>query len=82
MFARLFLTKNVAAWDRVLRLLPALLSAWAFAQGYIAGGVAIVMGVISAMLLVTSLTGTCSIYGMFGLSTLRKKVQPREQTMN
>jgi hypothetical protein len=82
MFARLFLTKNVATWDRVLRLLPALLSAWAYTQGYIAGGVAIGMGVVSLMLLVTSLTGTCSIYGMFGLSTLRRKAPLTKQAMN
>lgn len=79
MFARLFLTRNVAGWDRILRLLPAALSAWAFTQGYIAAALAIGMGVVSAMLLVTSLTGTCSIYGLFGLSTLRAKRRPEGQ---
>lgn len=81
MFTRLFLTRNVANWDRVLRLVPALLSAWAYTQGYIAGGVAITLGIVSAMLFVTSLTGTCSIYGLFGLSTLRKRAIPKDSTL-
>lgn len=79
MFARLFLTRNVANWDRVLRLAPALLSAWAYTQGYIAGGLAIALGVVSAMLFVTSLTGTCSIYGLLGLSTLHKRTAPKPE---
>ena len=72
MFKRIFLTRNVAVWDRVLRAVPAVLAVWAYLQGWMVGGVAIALGVVSAMLLVTSLTGTCSIYGLFGRSTLRK----------
>ncbi|MCB1517894.1 MAG: DUF2892 domain-containing protein [Hyphomicrobiaceae bacterium] len=72
MFKRLFLTRNVAWWDRILRLIPAAIALWAYLAGQLNGPLAFAFGVVSAMLLVTSLTGTCSIYGMFGLSTLRK----------
>jgi len=72
MFRRLFLTRNVAWWDRLLRLLPAVISAWAYFQGYMAGPLAVALSLVSVMLLATSLTGTCSIYGLFGLSTYRE----------
>lgn len=73
MLKRLFFTKNVAWWDRILRLLPAVVALWAYASNYLTGPLAVTFAGISAMLLVTSLTGTCSIYGLFGLSTLRRK---------
>ena len=73
MFKRLFLTRNVAGWDRIVRLFPAGIALWAYFQGYMTGPLAIAFGLVSAMLLVTSLTGTCSIYGLFGLSTLPRK---------
>jgi len=72
MFKRLFLTRNVAWWDRILRLLPAALSIWGYLQGYMTGPLAIAFAVVSAMLFVTSVTGTCSIYGLLGLSTYRR----------
>ena len=80
MFKRLFLTRNVADWDRILRLLPAAIALWAFFQGLMVGPLAIAFGVVSAMLLVTSLTGTCSIYGLLGLSTYRKNPPAKRGT--
>jgi len=71
-FTRLFLTRNVAAWDRALRalLLPLVIIGWL--AGALDPKWAVVLGVLAAMLLVTSLTGTCSIYGLFGMSTRRQ----------
>lgn len=66
-------TPNVGPLDRLLRVLPAVATAWLWwngtLTGYLAGGVA----VISAMLLVTSLTGACSIYYMLGASTCARR---------
>ena len=79
MFKRLFLTRNVAGWDRIVRLFPAGIALLAYLQGYMTGPLAIAFGLVSAMLLVTSLTGTCSIYGLFGLSTYRQSRSVRSK---
>lgn len=77
MLKRLFLTPNVAWWDRILRVIPALIAVWAWSQNLMIGPLAIAFGLVSGMLLVTSLTGTCSIYEMFGLSTLPRRTSQR-----
>jgi Protein of unknown function (DUF2892) len=72
MFRRIFLTRNLAAWDRALRALPALLALIAWSTGNLTGPFAVAIGAISALFLVTTVTGTCSIYGVMGWSTLRR----------
>ena len=62
-------TKNVAGWDRLLRALPAAFVGWAWYIGLIGGVLASALAVPAVMLLVTSVTGTCSIYYMLGWST-------------
>lgn len=64
-----FTTRNVGTADRIIRTLPALAFAYVWATGAVTGTALIVLGVISAMLLVTAITSRCSIYAMFGLST-------------
>jgi hypothetical protein len=41
--------------------------------GSISGVTAIVAGVVSVMLLFTAITGLCSIYSMFGVSTCKAR---------
>lgn len=62
-------TRNVGPFDRVLRALPAILLAIAWALGWIAGPAAVALAVIPGLLLLTSVTGSCSIYYMLGWST-------------
>ena len=71
-FKRLFMTRNVGALDRALRTLPAIIAVWAWTQGFMAGTTATAIGIGSVMLLITAVTGTCSIYGLFGVSTRRR----------
>lgn len=61
--------RNVGGWDRVLRslLLPLWLLAWT--AGWIGGAWAWALGVLAIMLLLTGLTGRCSIYQALGVST-------------
>lgn len=70
---RLFTTRNVAGWDRLLRAfaLPAVIAAWWL--GLLSDGWALALGFPAAMLLVTALTGTCSIYAALGVSTRRRQ---------
>lgn len=62
-------TPNVGAVDRVLRALPFALFLYCYATGALTGGALIALGVVSAMLLLTAVTGLCSIYAMLGIST-------------
>jgi len=71
MIKKLFFTRNVGKWDRLLRTVPAILTAIAWFAGSISGVTAIVLAIISGMLFLTSVTGTCSIYSALGISTLK-----------
>lgn len=62
-------TRNVGTVDRIVRILPAIAVGIAWSNGWIAGGLAVILAIGAGMLLVTSLLGACSIYYMFGLST-------------
>ncbi len=66
-------TRNVGAFDRVLRAVPFAVFAYMWVTGALTGLPLIVLGVVSAMLLVTAVTGMCSIYAMLGLSTCKVK---------
>jgi Protein of unknown function (DUF2892) len=63
------MTRNVGTIDRIIRTLPALVFAYVWATGSLAGIALIVFGVISAMLLFTAITSRCSIYAMLGFNT-------------
>jgi hypothetical protein len=64
-----FTTRNVGTIDRLVRTLPAIAFAYVYATGALAGAALIGLGIIAAMLLVTSVSARCSIYALFGLST-------------
>jgi hypothetical protein len=77
---RMMTTRNVGNFDRVLRTLPLIAVAILWSQGMISGLPAIVLAVVGGMLLVTSITGSCSIYYMLGWSTCPVSGQPREKS--
>lgn len=62
-------TRNVGTFDRLLRFALTPLSAALYFTGHIEGVAAAVLAVLAAMLLVTAVTGSCSVYYMLGLST-------------
>ncbi len=61
--------KNMGSLDRVLRVAAAVLVAVLYFTGVISGTVAIVLGIVAAVFILTSLVGTCPAYLPFGLST-------------
>lgn len=63
--------KNMGAVDRGLRAALAVLVAVLYFTGIINGTVAIVLGVLAVVFLLTSFVGTCPLYLPFGLSTRR-----------
>ncbi len=64
--------KNMGTLDRVIRLVAvaAVIAAWGL--GLITGTLALVLGGVALVFLLTSLTATCPAYMPFGLSTRRK----------
>jgi hypothetical protein len=68
--------KNMGSLDRTLRVALALLVLALFLFGTISGTVALVLGIIAVIFVVTSFLGACPAYLPFGLST-RKHHAPR-----
>ena len=65
--------KNMGTLDRSLRLLVAAVITSLYFMQVISGTVAIVLLVLAAVFILTSLVGTCPLYLPFGLSTNPKK---------
>lgn len=63
---------NMGTVDRVIRSLLALAIVGLYATGTISGTLAIILGVVAAVFLLTSLVGTCPAYLPFGISTCRR----------
>jgi len=64
--------RNMGTADRVIRILVAVLVAWAWYTGRISGTLAIVLLVIACVFILTSFIGFCPGYLPFGLSTRGK----------
>lgn len=64
--------KNMGNLDRAFRLIVVLAIGIAYLTGVLSGTLAIVLGVVAAAFLLTSLVGTCPAYLPFGLSTRGK----------
>ena len=60
---------NVGTVDRFLRILLAVIVGVLYFTNVIGGTTAIVLGVIAAILLLTSLVSFCPLYAALGLST-------------
>lgn len=65
--------KNMGSLDRSLRVLVAAVIASLYFMQVISGTVAIVLLVLAAVFILTSLVGTCPLYLPFGLNTNPKK---------
>lgn len=66
------MTKNMGLVDRVIRILAAVLVAVLYLTHVISGPVAIVLGVVAVVFVVTGFVGVCPAYMPFRLSTLKK----------
>lgn len=66
------LTKNMGTADRIIRLLIAVLIAILYFTNVISGTVAIILGIIAIIFLLTSLISFCPLYLPFKLSTRKE----------
>jgi hypothetical protein len=64
---------NVGQADRFIRLLLAAVIVVLFFANVISGTLGTVLLVVGGILVITSFIGTCPLYMLFGLSTVRKK---------
>ncbi len=60
---------NMGTVDRIFRVILAVAVAVLYFTNVISGTVAIILGAIAGIFLLTSLVGTCPLYLPFGLST-------------
>lgn len=68
--------KNMGNADRIIRTILALLVGVLYYMGIISGTLAIVLGILAVVFLLTSLVGTCPLYMPFGLSTCKEEKAP------
>jgi len=61
--------KNMGTTDKIIRLVLAALIAVLYFTNVISGTWAIILGVLAAIFLVTSLVGVCPLYKLLGIST-------------
>jgi len=62
---------NMGIVDRVIRMALAILVGVLWYSGQISGTLAIILGVLAIVFLMTSVISFCPIYGPFGISTKR-----------
>lgn len=65
--------KNMGNMDRAIRVVIALVIATLYFTEVISGTVAIVLGALSAIFILTSFISFCPLYAPFGISTCTKK---------
>lgn len=62
--------KNLGRTDRLARASAAALIVILYLTGVVRGTLALVLGIVALVLIFTSLTGFCSLYVPFGISTV------------
>jgi fatty acid desaturase len=65
------LKKNMGSSDRILRIAAAVLIAVLYFAGVLSGTIAVLLGIIASIFVLTSFFGWCPAYLPFGLSTRR-----------
>ncbi len=66
--------KNVGIADKVIRFIIAIVAAYfAWKGGFEASWVPIVLWIVAAIMLLTTLMGSCPLYSIFGIKTCKRK---------
>jgi Na+/H+ antiporter NhaB len=64
--------KNMGTADRIIRAIIGVAIIVLYFAGQITGVAAIILGILTVILLATSITGVCPGYWPFGISTIKK----------
>jgi uncharacterized membrane protein YtjA (UPF0391 family) len=65
--------KNMGNTDRIIRTLIAVIAAYLYFSGTVAGTVGIILLVVAIVFLLTSLVSFCPLYTLFGMNTCATK---------
>lgn len=65
--------KNMGTTDKLIRIVLAVVIAILYYTNTISGTVALVLGVLAIIFVLTSLISFCPLYAPFGISTCSKK---------
>lgn len=65
--------KNTGVFDRIIRILFAIVIAILILTGSITTILSIILGIFAVMFLITGIIGYCGLYTAFGISTCAKK---------
>ena len=66
------MSKNMGTIDRIIRFVFALAVAVLYFTGVLSGTLAIILGILAGVFLLTSILGFCPLYVPFKLSTVNK----------
>lgn len=65
--------QNMGSLDRILRLLAVVVIAVLYFTGVISGTLALILGILAVIFLLTSLVAVCPLYIPFKLDTRKKE---------
>ena len=65
--------RNVGTFDKVIRIIVALIVIVLIVMGVVKGTLAIILAALGAIFIITSLLGFFGLYTLFGISTCPKK---------
>ncbi len=65
--------KNMGSADRIIRFLLAAVFAWLYFAGIVTGTFGIILVVLGAVFVITSLVSFCPLYTLVGLNTCPAK---------
>jgi hypothetical protein len=65
--------KNMGMVDRAVRTIFAVVVAILYFTGSISGTAAVILGVLAVIMLLTSITAVCPLYGPLGMSTMKRE---------
>ncbi|HEX7871067.1 MAG TPA: DUF2892 domain-containing protein [Chryseobacterium sp.] len=67
--------KNMGTVDKVIRILVAVVIGILYFTNVISGTLAIILGALAVVFVLTSFISFCPLYLPFGISTFRKKIK-------
>ncbi len=65
--------KNMGTTDKIIRLIIAAILAVLYFSGIVTGTIGIVVAIVAAVLVMTTLTGFCGLYTILGINTCKVK---------
>lgn len=64
---------NMGSTDRIIRIIIALVAAYFAWKGDVSNTVSIILYIVAAIMLLTTIMGNCPLYSIFGCNTIKSK---------